>query len=54
MDFFLGKSKKTTTRRRTKSKSHKGRLNYTTKKGSKVFHRKRHYVRKSRKPYHKL
>ena len=37
----------------TRSKTHKGRKNYTTKKGNKVFHRKKHYVRKSRKPYHK-
>lgn len=54
MDFFFGKPK--TTKRRgstkgTKSKTRSGRLNYTTKKGSKVFHRKGHYVRKSRKPY---
>ena len=35
----------------TRSKTHKGRKNYTTKKGSKVFHRKGKYVRKSRKPY---
>jgi hypothetical protein len=45
------------TRRRstkgTRSKTHRGRKNYTTKKGDKVFHRKRHYVRKSRKPYSK-
>jgi hypothetical protein len=54
MDFFLGKSKKTTTRRSTKgtkSKTRPGRLNFTTKKGSKVYHRKGHYVRKSHKPY---
>ena len=37
----------------TRSKTHRGRLNYTTKKGDKVFHRKGHYVRKSRKPYRK-
>ena len=37
----------------TRSKTHKGRKNYTTKKGDKVFHRKRKYVRKSRKPYSK-
>jgi len=53
MDFFLGK---TTTRRRrstkgTKSKTHPGRLNYTTKKGDKVYHRNGHYVRKSHRPY---
>ncbi len=45
------------TRRRstkgTRSKTHRGRKNYTTKKGDKVFHRKKHYVRKSRKPYSK-
>ena len=37
----------------TRSKTHKGRKNYTTKKGDKVFHRKGKYVRKSRKPYSK-
>lgn len=35
----------------SKSKTHKNRLDFTTKKGDKVFHRKGHYVRKSRKPY---
>ena len=37
----------------TRSKTHKGRKNYTTKKGDKVFHRKGKYVRKYRKPYSK-
>lgn len=37
----------------TRSKTHPGRKNYTTKKGDKVFHRKGKYVRKSRKPYTK-
>ena len=37
----------------TRSKTHPGRKNYTTKKGDKVFHRKGKYVRKSRKPYSK-
>lgn len=37
----------------TRSKTHKGRKNYTTKKGDKVFHRKGKYVRKGRKPYTK-
>ena len=35
----------------TRSKTHPGRKNYTTKKGDKVFHRKGKYVRLSRKPY---
>ena len=43
------------TRRRstrgTRSKTHKGRKNYTTKRGDKVFHRRRHYVRRKRRPY---
>lgn len=39
--FFLG----------AKSKTHKGELDFTTKKGSKVYHQKGHYVRKSYKPY---
>ena len=34
--------------------THPGRLNFTTKKGSKVFHRKGRYVRKSYKPYMEL
>ena len=38
-------------RKGSRSKTHKGRLNFTTKKGSKVYHRKGHYIRKSRKPY---
>ena len=33
------------------SKTHPGRKNFTTKKGSKVFHRMHHYVRKTYKPY---
>jgi hypothetical protein len=53
MDFFFGKSK--TRKRRstkgTKSKTHLGELNYTTKKGSKVYHQKGHYVRKTHRPY---
>ena len=35
----------------TRSKTHPGRKNYTTKKGDKVFHRKGKYVRLSRRPY---
>jgi hypothetical protein len=37
----------------TRSKTHRGRKNYTTKRGDKVFHRRHHNVRKSRKPYRK-
>jgi hypothetical protein len=33
------------------SKTHPGDMDFTTKKGDKVFHQKHHYVRKSRKPY---
>jgi hypothetical protein len=55
MDFFFGKPKTTTRRRRstkgTRSRTHPGRLNYTTKKGNKVYHKKGHYVRKSHRPY---
>jgi hypothetical protein len=41
-----------------KSRTHKGRKDFTTKKSSKVFHRRKHYQRKSakgvkRRPYHK-
>jgi hypothetical protein len=35
----------------TKSKTHRGRKNYTTKRGDKVYHRKGHYVKKTHKPY---
>ena len=35
------------------SKTHPGDFNFTTKKGDMVFHRNKHYVRKSRKPYSK-
>ena len=34
-----------------RSKTHQGLLDYTTKLGDLVFHRRKHYVRKSRKPY---
>ena len=40
-------------RKGSKSKTHKGRKDFTTKRGDKVFHRKGKYVRKSRKPYTK-
>ena len=36
-----------------KSKTRKGRKDFETHKGDKVFHRKKHFVRKSRKPYTK-
>jgi len=39
-------------RKGSRSKTHPGRLDFTTKKTSKVFHRKGHYVRGSRRPYH--
>ena len=39
--FFLG----------SKSKTHPGRLNFTTKKGSKVYHRNKHYSRVGHKPF---
>jgi len=35
----------------SKSKTRPGLKNYTTKKGSKVYHRKGHYVRKTHRPY---
>lgn len=35
----------------TRSKTHRGRKNYTTKRGDKVYHRKGHYVKKTHKPY---
>jgi len=33
------------------SKTHPGDMDFTTKKGDKVYHQKHHYVRKSYKPY---
>jgi len=35
------------------SKTHPGKLDFTTKKTSKVFHEKGHWVSKGRKPYSK-
>ena len=37
----------------TRSKTHPGRKNFTTKRGNKVFHRRGHYVRLNRAPYRK-
>lgn len=37
----------------TKSKTHKGDKNFTTKKGDKDFHRNRHDIKKKRNPYKK-
>jgi hypothetical protein len=48
MDLFLGN---TGAVKYSPSKTHPGRLNYTTKKGDKVYHQKGHYVRKTHKPY---
>ncbi len=41
MDFIFG----------TPSKTNPGRKDFTTKKGSKVYHRKGHYVKKTHRPY---
>ena len=38
-------------RKGTKSKTRKGRRNYTTKRGDKVYHTKGHYVKKTHRPY---
>jgi len=38
-------------RKGTKSKTRKGRMNYTTKRGDKVYHPKGHYVKKTHRPY---
>ena len=35
----------------SRSKTHPGRKDYTTKRGDKVFHRRHHYVRRRRRPY---
>lgn len=38
-------------RKGTKSRTHFGRKNYTTKRGNKVYHDNGHYVKKTHKPY---
>jgi len=35
----------------TPSKTHPGRMDFTTKKGDLVYHRQHHYVRKTHRPY---
>jgi len=45
MNFFPSSKKG------TKSKTRPGRLNYTTKKGDKVYHQMHHNVTKTHKPY---
>ena len=49
----MTRTKKRSSKRGTRSKTHRGRLNYTTKRGDKVFHRRRHYIHKKRRPYTK-
>ena len=48
MDLFLGKTGHV---KGSPSVTRPGRLDYTTKKGNKVYHQKGHYVRKTHKPY---
>jgi hypothetical protein len=38
-------------RKGTKSKTHRGRKNYTTKRGNTVYHRRGHNVKKTHRPY---
>ena len=38
-------------RKGTRSKTHRGRKNYTTKRGNSVYHRKGHNVKKTHRPY---
>jgi hypothetical protein len=38
-------------RKGTRSKTHRGRKNYTTKRGNTVYHRKGHNVKKTHRPY---
>ena len=45
--------KKTGSKKGDKSKTHKGDLDYTTKRGDKDFHQKGHDVKKKRRPYTK-
>jgi len=42
---------KTRSVKNSRSKTRPGRKNYTTKRGSKVYHRKGHYVRKNKLPF---
>jgi hypothetical protein len=35
----------------SKSLTHSGDMDYTTKKGDKVYHRKGHFIKKTHKPY---
>ena len=49
----VGKKGYSHPKRGQKSRTRKGNKDFTTKKGNKVFHRRRHYVRKTRKPYRK-
>jgi len=45
MDYILGSFKG------TKSKTHTGRKNYTTKKGDKDYHSANHLVKKTHRPF---
>ena len=38
-------------RKGTRSKTHRGRKNYTTKRGNTVYHRRGHNVKKTHRPY---
>ena len=49
----VGKKGYSHPKRGQKSRTRKGNKDFTTKKGNKVFHRRRHYVRKTGKPYRK-
>ena len=47
----MGAQMSSSSKKGTRSKTHPGQINYTTKKGDKVFHRKGKYVHLSRKPF---
>jgi len=49
--YKMGAYMSSSSKKGTPSQTHKGRKNYTTKKGDLVFHQDGHYVYKSRRPY---
>lgn len=49
----MARSRKRSSRKGTKSKTHPGRMNYTTKKSDKDYHQRGHDVKKSHTPYSK-
>ena len=50
--MYMGATRRRSTKG-TRSKTHRGRKNYTTKKGDKDFHRGGKDVKRKRKPFEK-